>query len=488
MKNPKARAAGLLLPLSALPSDQGCGSMGAQARRFVDLLAQSGAAYWQILPINALGYGNSPYQPFSSFAGDPIFIDLDDPLVLGLLGASAGALNPSSVAVEYERARAFKLSVLRRAFPAFRPGTDYASFAALPWVRPYAVFKAFKNANGGVAWPQWPRPQRDWPELGGDLTPFEKEIAFESFVQYLFYTQWNALKAYANQAGVRIIGDVPIYVGLDSQDVWAGRENFLLDEAGNPTAVAGVPPDQFSALGQRWGNPLYDWARLQQSGFRFWIDRLRYAAELFDVVRIDHFRAFDTYWEIPASEPTAVRGAWREAPGYALFDAVLRALPAMRVVVEDLGDLRPETFALRDHYHFPGMKILQYTFEPGAAQRPGEGEPNMVAYTGTHDNQTVRSWFEAQSPQWRQSARESLEKSGFWQGDSSRSFVSLALADAAELAILPVWDLLGLDDRARINTPGTLGSPNWEWKLRDFLALEERLKALKGEIAASGRV
>jgi 4-alpha-glucanotransferase len=461
--------------------------MGAEALRFVDLLGESGASYWQILPVNALGYGNSPYQPFSSFAGDPVFIDLDDPFILELLGAPAAKLNPNSEAVDYERVRAFKLSALRRAFSAFRPDTAYERFATLPWVRPYAIFKAFKNANGGVSWPNWPRQQKDWPSAGGDLTPFEGEIAFETFLQYLFYAQWNALKAYTNQKGIRIIGDVPIYVGLDSQDVWAGRENFLLDEAGNPTAVAGVPPDQFSAVGQRWGNPLYDWAQLQKSGFRFWIDRLRYAAELFDVVRIDHFRAFDTYWEIPASEPTAVNGAWREAPGYALFDAVLRALPEMRVVVEDLGDLRPQTFALRDHYHFPGMKILQYTFEPGTAPRPGEGEPNMVAYTGTHDNQTMLGWFEAQSPEKRLAIRETLEKSGFWRGDLPQSFIHLALADAAELAVLPVWDLLSLDDRARVNTPGTLGSPNWEWKLRDFSALEERLQALKGEIAASGR-
>lgn len=482
------RKAGMMLPLTALPARHGVGDMGAEAHRFIDMLRESGARYWQVLPIHPLGYGNSPYQPYSSYAGDPLLISLDALWEEGLLAARAPAFREGAEQVAYGDTRAFKEPYFREAFARFVPDGEYDAFIKRAWVKPYAVFMALKRHNGMRAWNTWPKAQKDWPEERAlDLAPFDEAIRYELFLQYIFHTQWMRLKQAANQRGVEIIGDMPIYVGLDSADVWANRRSFLLDEDGEAAYVAGVPPDYFSADGQRWGNPIYDWDSMQADGFTFWVERLRYSISLFDVIRIDHFRGFDTYWEIPASCPTAVEGIWREAPGYALFDTVMREIPGIRIIAEDLGMLRDEVYTLRDHYHFRGMKILQFTFAPGKRPDPQAGGGHMVAYTGTHDNQTMMGWYRAQGFLRRILSRRSLAMAGFRRGSVAQRFVRLALADIADMAIIPAQDVMGLDDRARINTPGTVGPPNWEWELASFDALAAGLQFFRTAIKESGR-
>ncbi|MCL1963470.1 MAG: 4-alpha-glucanotransferase [Firmicutes bacterium] len=484
-----AREAGVLLSLASLPAPHGVGDMGGAARRFAELLAGAGVRYWQILPLNPLGYGNSPYQPYSSFAGDPLYISLDALYGEGLLASAPRPFQRGTKSVAYSAVRSYKEGLLREAFRAFTPGEAFEAFAAQAWVFPYAVFMAFKRANSLRCWNMWPDAQKNWPadRAALDLAPFDEDIRFEMFAQYVFYTQWMALKRYANSLGVQIIGDIPIYVGIDSLDVWAGRENFLLDEKGEPLFVAGVPPDYFSAEGQRWGNPIYDWARLRADGFRFWIDRMRYSGELFDVVRIDHFRGFDTYWKIPAACPTAVEGEWVEAPGYALFDAVLAAAPGLTIIAEDLGMLREEVHALRDHYGFRGMDILQFTVDPAKPLTVGQGNAHRVVYTGTHDNQTIRGWFESQRLLWRLRLRARLLRAGYWRGPVWEKLARLALDSAAEMVILPLADCMGLSDEARINTPGTVGPPNWEWKLAEMAEMERAMPGVGRLVRESGR-
>ena len=470
-----ARQAGLLLPLSALPSKHGIGDMGENARALIAMLAHIGVRVWQILPLNPLGYGNSPYQPYSSFAGDPIYLNLDD------LGVQAPAFHESDARVDYEAVRAFKEPYLRKAFAIFHPDEDYAVFVGQEWVREYAIFATFKKRNGMRCWNEWPEPMKRYPEDPSlPLDEYEEEIRYEMFLQYAFFRQWSALKKTANRFGIYMMGDIPFYVGLDSQDVWAGKANFLLDDDGRPAFVAGVPPDYFSKTGQRWGNPIYNWDYMQKQGFAFWLERLRYSSVLFDIVRIDHFRAFDTYWKIPASCPTAEEGEWVEAPGYAFFNLVREKLPAVAIVAEDLGELRPEVHALRDHYGLMGMKIIQFCVQPGQriVHEAGEKE-NIVVYTGTHDNQTMRGYCQSRTPRERIELYRALRQSGYWFGSLPARFVRFALDDHARLAIIPAQDLLERDDSARMNTPGTVGSPNWEWKLAgasDLQALRRRLQ------------
>ncbi len=274
-----------------------------------------------------------------------------------------------------------------------------------------------------------------------DLSPYEKDIEFELFVQYTLYKQWNDLKSYANSKGILIMGDMPIYVGIDSDDVWANQDLFLLDKKGRPTHVAGVPPDYFSETGQRWGNPLYDWPKHKSSGFKFWIDRLEYNSRLFDIIRIDHFRAFDTYWKIPADCPTAVKGRWIKAPGYAFFDKLFKELPDINIVVEDLGDLRDEVLELRDHYDFKGMRIVQFTFNPEGMD---EDRENLIIYTGTHDNQTVRGWYSDLKAKEKTKVREYLKNNGFDYGSVSLNMIAYTLKSNAQIAIVPFMDVLNL--------------------------------------------
>lgn len=469
------RAAGILMPVASLPSGDGVGSFGKEAYAFVDMLVDMGIRIWQILPLNPLGYGNSPYQPFSSYAGEELYIDLDLLAEEGYLSAEREPYEAGEKPdrIDYDRARTYKTKYFKEAYGNFakrkEPESGFVAFKEKNWVYPYAVFMALKKQNHLKCWNEWPKEQQDWILDGKyDISHLQEEIQYQIFLQYLFYKQWMALKEYANKKNVRIMGDIPIYVGVDSLDVWGCREDFLLDAEGKPSFVAGVPPDYFSATGQRWGNPIYDWDNLQKKGFTFWMNRLKYSSELYDIIRIDHFRAFDTYWKIPASCDTAVEGEWVEAPGYALFDEIYRQMPDIRIVAEDLGDLRPEVLELRDHYHLMGMNIAQFSFlsDEGAKE-------HQLIYTGTHDNQTVRGWYDSLDQKTKRKVRMKLAGYGTPWEDAVKKMVRFVYRSRACMAIIPLADLTGFGDEARLNTPGTVGSPNWEWRLTDWSSLEK---------------
>ncbi len=392
------RRAGVLAAVFSLPGRYGIGDFGKCAYEFIDMLSGEGLRIWQVLPLNPIGYGHSPYQPYSSEAGDTVYIDLDSLYRDGLLRYLPDPVLSDSIKVDYEEARALKQPYFEEAYGNFSKTADYEEFVSQGWVYPYAVFHALKAKNNDLPWNEWPDQDREWitdrdpdsPVLSG----LSDAIGLEMFLQYEFYKQWQQVRAYAHERGVLIMGDIPFYVGQDSLDVWANQEEFLLDSDGYPSFVAGVPPDYFAAEGQRWGNPIYDWEHMEENGFLFWENRLLYTAKLYDMIRIDHFRAFDTYWKVPRSCPTAMVGEWIEAPGYALFDKMLPLLSGTEIIAEDLGDMREEVYTLRDHYSFPGMNVLQFTLlDPGFKIRS-----NMFVYTGTHDNDTTLGWYRMQTP------------------------------------------------------------------------------------------
>ncbi|MFV0344107.1 MAG: 4-alpha-glucanotransferase [Anaerocolumna sp.] len=483
------REAGILLPLSSLPSNHGVGDMGNYSFELIDLLKSGGFHIWQILPLNPLGYGNSPYQPYSSLAGDEIYINLDELFQDGLLKNKAKKFRQNEQIVDYEKVRAFKEFYLKEAFCNFVPDQEYESFAKQEWVSLYGVFLTLKKKNELKCWNEWEPNQKDWIKTKEfDVSIYEEDIRYEMFVQYVFFKQWMKIKAYANENGIRIMGDIPFYVGIDSLDVWMNQECFLLGADGKPTFIAGVPPDYFSETGQRWGNPIYNWEYLRKQNYQFWLDRIEYNSKLFDIIRIDHFRAFDTYWKIPATCETAIEGEWIEAPGYEVFDLISKKYPEVEIIAEDLGDLREEVHVLKNHYGLKGMKIVQFTFDPKENNNNFEDVKNMVIYTGSHDNQTIKGWYLSQDEKTRKAIRRSLKKSGYEDRVISKRFVRLTLDSIAEMAILPAQDLINLGDEARINTPGTLGSPNWEWKLNSFKGLKKEIDYLKELMIASDRV
>ena len=467
------RRCGILMPISALPSPYGIGTLGAEARNFADFLAAGGQSCWQLLPVGPTSYGDSPYQSFSSFAGNPYFIDLD-------LLAADGLLEPSEFQnldwggdrsrVDYGLLYQNRYPVLRRACARLlaqnRP--DFAVFCReqADWLEDYALFMALKEAHGGASWFQWPeelrlrRPaalERAREDLAG-------ETAFWKAVQYLFFCQWDALKSYANGLGVSIIGDLPIYAAGDSADVWAAPEQFQLDEKGLPIEVAGCPPDDFAQDGQLWGTPLFDWERMKEEGYAWWLRRIAFQFRLYDTLRIDHFRGFDSYYAIPYGEATARNGRWRPGPGIDFFRTVNRVLGKKDVIAEDLGFLTPSVHRLLKDSGYPGMKVLECAFDSrdtGSGYLPHCYPANCVAYTGTHDNDTVQGWM-ATAPKkdvayakayLRLSARE-----GYHWG-----MIRSILGSPAGLAVIQFQDLLGLGSEARMNTPSTLGN-NWRWR------------------------
>lgn len=489
------RQAGILMAVSSLPSRFGIGDFGPTSYEFLRLVKKSGAKIWQILPLNPLGYGNSPYQPYSSKALDEVYLSLELLAKEHLLPKRIRSYHPRGSRVDYDGVRAFKTPYLKKAYARYIQGSTRAFDRwkkANPWVFNYAVFLTLKKENRLDLWTRWPAEHKHWIlDKKLDLTPFNDRIEYEMWIQFMLAKQWHALHSYAKKLGIAIMGDIPIYVGIDSDDVWCNQENFLLDDQGNPTFIAGVPPDYFSATGQRWGNPIYDWDYMIKDGFKFWLDRLAYSAQAFDLIRIDHFRAFDTYWKIPASCPTAVEGAWIEAPGYQFFDTIFKALPGIQIVAEDLGDLRPQVLQLRDHYHFKGMKIVEFTLDSEAKMaqyHPHQDRTNMIVYTGTHDNQTLRGWFLNLSAENKQQVRKFLAKFGYHTyGDIVDQILAYTLNGQADYAIIPVQDILGLSDQARMNTPGTIGTPNWEWKLANYTLLKKRLNPYKAMVIQSQR-
>lgn len=413
------RETGILMPVSSLPSRTGVGELGRETKDFLDYLKEAGVKIWQILPLNPVGYGNSPYQPYSSCAGDEIYISLETLYEQGLLKDLPPAFLEKETHVRYDQVRAWKESYLREAFSRFEETDDYKTFAQQSWVLEYGMFRALKEKNENRCWNEWDTADKTWPEAKKEV-PLEiaHEAAYQMFLQYIFFCQWMEIKKTANENGIQIMGDVPFYVGVDSVDVWAGKDNFLLDTDGRPTFIAGVPPDYFSATGQRWGNPIYDWDYLKENGYQFWVDRIGYSSRLFDIIRIDHFRAFDTFWKIPATCPTAIEGEWIEAPGYEVIDTLLEKIPEVNLVAEDLGDLRPEVLELKEHYHFKGMKILVFSIDTSGkyAKDIFHDVENMIIYTGTHDNDTLMEWYDALSVAAKRKVRRFLAREGIRQG------------------------------------------------------------------------
>ncbi|MBS5523077.1 MAG: 4-alpha-glucanotransferase [Clostridiales bacterium] len=462
---------GILMPVFSLPSKHGVGDLGAQAREWIGLLSKNGIKIWQILPLNPVGYGNSPYQPYSSMAGDELYISLEALFDQGLLRTEPKGFMERTERVVYDKVRAYKEPFLREAFASFSENEDYKAFISQPWVKNYGVFRAFKSANENRCWNEWPDEQKNWPKDPQSLPPqLEAQARYHMFLQYIFFTQWQAVKDYANAQGIKIMGDIPFYVGIDSVDVWASKENFLLDENGFPVFIAGVPPDYFSATGQRWGNPIYDWDYMKGHNYEFWIERIGYNKKLFDIIRIDHFRAFDTYWKIPAACPTAMEGEWIEAPGYEVLDTIFEKLPGVSLVAEDLGMLRPQVHTLKNHYHLKGMKIVVFSLDTSGkyAKDIEPEQENMIIYTGTHDNDTVMEWYHNLSAASQRKLRRYLKRQGIKQGSICRRLITYTLQSCPEIAIISMPDVLGLNAAGHINTPGTVGSPNWEWHMPDF--------------------
>ena len=474
------RNGGVLLPIFSLPSPYGIGTMGAEARRFVDFLSQAGQRYWQILPICPTAYGDSPYSSVSTFAGNPYFIDLDQLCEEGLLKKKElrDADFTQDGYVHYEELYEKRFPLLRAAFARFQQSApaDFVTFCnAQPWLEDYALFAAIKDAEGGKPWYEWDEPirRRDKRALRLAKRELAEDIVFWMFVQYLFYRQWDALKTYANDKGVYIIGDLPIYVALDSADVWADPGQFQLDQDLRPTEVAGCPPDAFTADGQLWGNPLYDWERMKKNGYAWWMNRIAHQCKIYDVLRIDHFRGFEAYYAIPYGEDTARNGRWREGPGLDFFRAVERKVGKPQIIAEDLGFLTDGVRRLLDDTGFPGMKVLEFAFDSreDSDYLPHNYTRRCVVYTGTHDNSTVMGWASSANPDdvafavdyLAMTAKEGLNW-GMMRG---------AWSSVADLAIVQMQDVLGLGDEARINTPSTVGL-NWRWRM-DKKALTAKL-------------
>ena len=466
--NTNVRQAGILMPVFSLPANHGIGDLGKSAYDFVDLVASAHFKIWQILPLNPAGYGESPYQPSSSFAGDEVYINLDLLVEEGLL-EEAPAFEKDSEFINYSAVRAYKSDLLHQAFKKFIPDQDYQEFVDKAfWLDGYAKFIARKKANDNKGWLEWTNLEYD-----------EEEYKYQFFVQYYFAKQWLKLKDYANSKGIIIMGDMPIYVGLDSADVYDNKECFLLDQTGHPTSVAGVPPDYFSEDGQLWGNPLYDWDYLKEHDYSFWMKRLSWNKDLFDIIRIDHFRAFDTYWKVPAGETTARNGEWILGPSYDFFDYVYDKMPDLNLVAEDLGDLRPEVLELKDHYHMLGMRIAQFSFGDDMAKVDYKLPEFCIAYTGTHDNAPVNGWYSDLTVGEKKHAKAVMNHLQIHGKTMADRQIKWMLGSDAILAIIMMEDFLALGNEGRINTPSTIGAPNWCWKMSTLAPFERRIRHIQ---------
>ena len=488
------RESGILMHITSLPGAYGVGTMGKQAFAFIDFLEQAGQSCWQILPLNPTGYGDSPYQSCSAFAGNHYLIDLDTLVEEGLL--EKGEIEHidwcwSETKADFGRLYNNRLNVLRLAYGRFQGGEAFDSFCAenSSWLPDFALFMALKGKYQGQPWYNWDRDLkfRDPDAIWNARQELKEEVRFYSFVQFLFFKQWNALRSYATGKGIRIIGDVPIYVPLDSVEVWSSPELFQLDQDLNPEAVAGCPPDAFSADGQLWGNPLYRWDLLEQDGYSWWIRRLGAAGKLYDMVRLDHFRGFEAYWSVPYGETTAKNGKWVKGPGMSFMDALKTKLPELDFIAEDLGFLTQEVLDLRDNSGFPGMKVLEFAFD---SREPSEYLPhtytsNSVVYTGTHDNMTMRQWFETADPSAVQYATEYKnlsEAEGLVWGT-----IRTAMASVSDLCIIQMPDYLDLSGEARMNFPGTLSDCNWTWRAKDGIINEALAKRILNLTKLYGR-
>ena len=494
------RSAGLLLHPTALPGNLGIGTIGAQAYRLVDFMEEAKLRYWQLCPLGPTGFGDSPYACFSAFAGNPYLIDLEALVTEGLLDTSE--LNPLRALpqdhVDYGKLYMVFWPIIEKAYTRFKACNaskvaDYQPFAAFQkenafWLTAYSRFMALKGHFKGASWDTWETKYRS-SESASKTTLVKKTlvdaIEAQAFYQYIFYGQWRKLKTYANDRGVEIVGDIPIFVAYDSSDVWDNREVFQLNKDGSPKAVAGVPPDYFSEDGQLWGNPLYDWDKLKETGYEFWMQRLKMNFELVDVVRLDHFRGFYDYWSVPADATNARKGTWKDGPRMHFFEAIRDQFPDCKVIAEDLGDIHEGVTKFLNETGLPGMAILQFAFsgsaDPSNAYLPHNVGKNMVLYPGTHDNDTTHGWYAQTDPGTQDHVRRYFRVSG---EEVAWDFIRAAYASTANIAIIPMQDFMALGKEARFNTPG-VGAGNWQWRFSAdaFNNLRSNSTSYLGELA-----
>lgn len=477
------RRSGILMPVFSLPSQYGIGCFSKEAYQFVDFLKEAGQTYWQILPLGPTGYGDSPYQAFSTFAGNPYFIDLNDLAERGYIDKEeleTYDFGGNEEYIDYEKLYTSRFQVLRKAyanshiaddckFKAFCDKNDY-------WLTDYALYMAIKGTMDNQSYDRWPDELRTRKQnaLKAFADKNTDEILFYKFQQYMFYEQWVRLKKYANENGIEIIGDIPIYVALDSADTWSNPSLFQFDNEGKPKAVAGCPPDAFSKTGQLWGNPLYDWEYHRKTGYDWWLRRIAYCFELYDVVRIDHFRGFDEYYAIPYGDKTAEFGHWEKGPGYDLFKEMKEKLGDKHVIAEDLGFLTKSVIRLLKRTGYPGMKVLQFAFDASGESNylPHNYDKNCVVYTGTHDNDTTPGWYAEMPANDKKFAKQYLNFKG--NKSCELHFIRAALASVAETAIIPMQDYIGAGSEARINHPSTIGA-NWKWRMKNTVLSNSEL-------------
>jgi len=488
------RGCGVLLHITSLPGPGGIGSMGSDARRFVDLLSELGMSYWQILPLSPPACGNSPYSAFSAFAGNPLLIDLEQIVSDGDLSEIRYEESHNQNAVDFSAVLENKMSLLHDAALRFLSNEaapnkhEFWEFCnTTPWLHNYSLFMALKLRYKGKSWDKWPAGAAlltpdTYEKFSVQLGP---EIGIQKYIQWQFFRQWRQLRSYASEKGIAVIGDIPIFVGYDSADVWSHRELFLLNSKGKPTVVAGVPPDYFCATGQLWGNPLYNWDEMGRQNYAWWIERFRWMFDLYDIVRVDHFRGFEAAWHVPAKDKTAVNGDWVAAPGTFVFDAVFAALGRLPVIAEDLGVITQEVVALRDRYNFPGMKIVQFAFDSGPSNGylPHNHLKNCVVYTGTHDNDTLVGWYNSLS----ESQRVRVD---FYVGNRDKdpltSLLCTVFMSVADTAIVPLQDLIGLGSESRMNVPG-VAFGNWGWRFDWSMIQGDIVGRVRNQLECYGR-
>lgn len=497
----KPRRSGILLHVTSLPSSFGIGDFGPGAYRFADFLSSAGQGLWQILPLtrSSAVCGHSPYCSYSAFAGNPLLISPELLLSDGLLSESDLKNHPvfSDSKVDYEAVSSYKYGLLRLASQMYRMRSEsecqYEAFCRENsfWLDDYALFIALKEQFNEVVWSDWPRELRDRSNgvLGEASGRLQERIYEEKFYQYLFFKQWRALKDYCLQRGIQIVGDMPIYVSYDSSDLWSNPDVFDLDDQKKPNFVAGVPPDYFSSTGQLWGNPVYRWDRLKESGYAWWIKRLEHSLKLFDLIRLDHFRGFVGFWQVSRWETTAINGSWVQAPAKDFFSTLLKHFPELRIIAEDLGIITPDVREVINAFGFPGMKLLIFAFGedlPTNPYIPHNHTKNSIVYTGTHDNNTIKGWFRKEAGQgdkerlFRYLGREVDESEVSWE------FVRMAMASISDTAVIPMQDILGLDEEARMNTPATTYG-NWEWRLSPEYLTQELADKLRDTTRLYGR-
>ena len=503
------RASGILLHPTSLPGRFGIGDLGPEAYRFADFLVAGGQSLWQVLPLGPTGYGDSPYACYSAFAGNTLLVSPERLFEKGLLARSDLDEYPSmpSGPIDFARVHELKDDLLNKAFARYQRSTDtefrsaFETFAEqnTSWLNDYALFRALKTAHGGRSWHEWDRPliRRESDALARARINLHDQIEAHKFFQFLFFQQWFDLKAYCNSRGISLIGDIPIFVAQDSADVWTNPDQFKLDEDGRPVVVAGVPPDYFSATGQYWGNPLYNWDRMLADGFKWWIERVRASLQTVDIARIDHFRGFAACWEIPGGDSTAERGRWVEAPGRQLFTAIRNALGDLPIIAEDLGVITPDVERLRDGFGFPGMRILQFGFSSDTKNidLPHNYHRNVAVYTGTHDNDTTVGWFNsvAGAGSTRTAEQISAERTfclKYLNTEGSEihwDLIRAVLQSVADTAVVPLQDLLGLGNEARMNLPNST-TGNWTWRYESIALTRDHADRLRALTETYGRI